>query len=145
MRDSLTIQSAVDERHVHAQKLHDGLAGKENEGPYKSFLDNDLPTVGSYEFDACMEMSNWYSLSVCAVEHGTDLTELALLRIHALAYASCLPFQQDGRICCQATHRISNVQRSSVIGIRTLFQEDDTKTLDECVYYGGGPELVGQT
>ena len=145
MRDPLTIQSAIDECHVHAQKLHDGLARKENEGSNESLLDNGLPTVGSYEFDAVMEMSNWYSLSVCAVEHSTDLTELALLRIHALAYASCLPFQQDGRICCQAMHRVSNVQRGTVIGIRTLFQEDDTKTLDERVYYGGGPELVGQT
>ena len=83
--EPLTVKSSVDEGHVDAEKLDDGLANEKREGPHKRLRNNSLP------------------MAVCAIENSADFSDIALLWIHAFPDLVRLALEKDG--CERCTGR----------------------------------------
>ena len=77
--ERLTVKSSVDEGHVDAEKLDDGLANEERERSHECLGNNSLP------------------MAVCAIENSADFPDVAFLWVHAVPDFVCLALEKDGR------------------------------------------------
>ena len=80
--ERLTVESSVDEGHVDAEKLDDGLANEKREGPHERLGNNPLP------------------MAVCAIENSADFPDVAFLWVHAFPDFVRLALEEDRRKCC---------------------------------------------
>ena len=80
--ERLTVKSSVDEGHVEAEKLDDGLANAEREGPHERLSNDSLP------------------MAVCAIENSADLPDVAFLWVHAFPDFVRLALEEDRRERC---------------------------------------------
>ena len=80
--ERLTVKSSVDEGHVDAEKLDDGLANEERERSHECLGNNSLP------------------MAVCAIENSADFSDIALLWVHAFPNFVRLALEKDRRKCC---------------------------------------------